>query len=214
MNVFELPRADITYLRAILLDESERLRVRPYAELQGIPQEHITQFCLVNGLYCLPTIELVAFIAQEIAGRKTIEIGSGNGALGRALEIPLTDSYQQNDPAIRSIWASAGQAPVQYGMDVLRYAALDAIRRFKPDCVVAAWVTHKYDPQTHYREGNMYGVQEEKIMAKVRKYVFVGNENAHRHKPILELPHRTIKADWLLSRSLAKDQNAIWIWER
>jgi hypothetical protein len=78
---------------------------------------------------------------------------------------------------------------------------------------VAAWVTHKYNPKEHYRGGNMFGVKEEEILNRVSRYIFIGNKKTHEKKPILDIPHKEIKPEWLVSRVM-NDLDFIWIWEK
>lgn len=212
--MFVLPNSDIGYLEALLYDENRQLRVLPYADLADVPQEHLSQFCAQQGVYCIPTLELVDFLRAEIAGEKAIEIGAGNGALGTALGIPITDSRMQEEPQMRRIYADLQQATVRYGPNVQRYDAADAIRRFKPHTVIAAWVTHQFDSHEAWRKGSIFGVDEGALLRRVRRYIFIGNEEVHGPKPVLERPHRTVHAEWLLSRAMNGTPNAIWIWER
>jgi hypothetical protein len=106
------------------------------------------------------------------------------------------------------------QTPVQYGENVYKYDALDAVKNYRPKIVIGAWVTHKFNPNEYYREGNQWGIDEIKLFGKVKKYIHIGNEHTHRHKPILGLPHREVKAEWLVSRSNQPEKNVIWIWEK
>ena len=200
-------------MEELLLSPEGSLRILPYADLANVPQEHISQFCVQHGVYCLPTQELVEWLRAELAGQKAIEIGSGNGALARALSITATDSYMQADPKIAALYAVQGQAPVHYGLNVEKWDAAAAVRLHRPHTVVACWVTHLYNEAEEWRAGNMFGVDEGQLLARVQKYIFVGNELTHALKPILDRPHRVFKAPWLLSRSINRDMNVIWVWE-
>ena len=108
------------------------------------------------------------------------------------------------------------QMTVNYGKNVEKYEAIDAIRRFKPKIVIGSWVTHKYNYKFHYNGGFQYGIREDVILDKVDKYIFIGNEYTHEKKLILKdnPPTRTYKFPWLVSRSGKKDKNVIWIWEK
>ena len=210
-----IDRSNIGYLEKVLINQDESLKVLSYDYFKGIDPNHIKQFCVEQGIYCLPTKELIDFLQEEMGTYKTIEIGAGHGAIGRELGIISTDSMMQLDPTINEIYRAMNQAPAKYGHNVLAFDAEKAIRKFHPECVIAAWVTHKYDPMQHYREGNMYGVKEQWILNRVNKYIFVGNTHTHRMKPILNQPHTTIEADWLVSRVYKKPgyKDIIWIWE-
>lgn len=177
-----------------------------------LPQNDLSLWCLNRGFYCLPTYELIEWLKNEIGYvNDAIEIGSGNGAIGRALGIPRTDSKMQERPKIMALYESAGQGVVKYGADVETLTAGQAVAKYKPSVVVAAWVTHRYDPKAPRREGNMWGVSEEKILSQVGKYIFVGHERVHAKKPILRVKHKTYRFPWLVSRS-PDPRNVIWVW--
>lgn len=202
-------------LDAGALHEGE-LQVVPAAFYRMFEQEQLSAFCLRHGLYCLPTTELLDEINRLILAaspaRNAIEIGSGHGTLGKGLGIPCTDSRMQEDPTIRQLYASAGQPPVVYGEHVITLDALAAVKRYRPEVVVAAWVTHRYSEAEAWREGNMFGVDELTLLRQVRRYVFVGNYRPHRLKPLLDHPHQVIRGDYLFSRSRAED-NVMLVWD-
>lgn len=213
-GIYTLANNDISYLENILLDENGELKILSYEQLKNIPQSDISIFCVRHGFYQIPTTELIEFLITEIDGKtnKTIEVGSGNGVLAKELGIVATDNYQQTMKKYREIYELSGQAIVKYGKNVEKFSAKEATKKFKPHNVIACWVTHKYNPLEHWRGGNEIGVDEVDLLRRIKKYIFIGNENTHKQKKILDIPHRTIKADWLVSRSITKEQNMIWIW--
>lgn len=215
MKINALDRVDISYLEKILIDEEGNLKVVPYSDIKDVPQSHISQFCVIHGVYSVATIELIELLANEINGEQleTIEIGAGNGVTGKALGITCTDSFMQNRPDVQLHYNLFNQATVKYGTHVRHYDALEAVKLYRPKNVIASWCTHIYNPKEHWREGNMYGIDELKILKKIDKYIHIGNENVHNKKPILSLPHRTIKSNFIVSRGLEKDKNVIWIWD-
>jgi len=87
-----LKNENIDYLNNILL-ENGNLKVVDSSVYDNIPPNHIQLFCLKNGIYQLPTTELINWVKDKIDGRKTIEIGSGNGAFAKGMGIIATDSY-------------------------------------------------------------------------------------------------------------------------
>ena len=210
-----LVKQDIQYLYNEIYDQNEELKILPYCFYDNIEPTHIRQFCVENGIYCLPTSELIDFLKNEIKGKKAIEIGAGHGAIGRELQIHATDSCMQLNSEIQILYKSVNQPIVKYGKNVEKYDADDAVYTFKPDIVIAAWVTHKYDPRQRYREGNQWGVREEKILKKVEKYIFIGNTSPHKFKPILDLPHETFESIMLVSRLFKRNgvKDLIWIWD-
>lgn len=165
-----------------------------------------------NAMYSFPTVELVQWIQDEIGGRSAIEIGSGNGALAAALGIPATDNCMQEDPAIVAVYEAAGQKAIIYGAHVKRMSAAEAVAGYKPQVVVACWVTHLFREDRRSAGGNMFGVDEEALIDACETYIFIGNEQVHRNKSIWDRPHRIIYPEWLFSRAHngTKDFIAVW----
>jgi len=190
-----------------------RLQAMPAAYYARWPQNDLSLWCCRRGFYCLPTLELIEFVQAQIGGDSAIEIGAGNGALGRALGVPLTDSFQQERPEVRELYVNQlGHATVPYGSDVEKLTALEAVEKYRPRVVVAAWVTHRFNRERPNLHGNMHGVDETKLLQKkcVRKYIFVGHERVHSTKPILQRRHET-HAPPLYSRATS-GRNVVWIW--
>lgn len=165
-----------------------------------------------NALYNLPTIELVDWLKAEIGQRSAIEIGAAHGALAGALGIAATDNCMQADPAIAALYAATGQKVITYGPNVFRMAADEAIDYYKPQVVVASWVTHKWREERHEAGGNAVGVDEEAVIDAVESYIFIGNEQVHRNKSIWSRPHRIIYPDWLYSRAHNGSRDFIAVW--
>ena len=193
------------------------LRVMPAAFYRQFEQVEVSGFCLRRGLYCLPTHELLNKINELILEvsptRSAIEIGSGNGVLGKALGIPCTDSHQQEDPAMIALYRSMGQPVITYGPHVERLDAEAAVARHKPEVVVAAWVTHKYNAAEHFRAGNEQGVDEVALLGRIKRYIFVGNFYVHEHKPLLNLPYIVHDNDTLFSRAQQPQGNGVVVWD-
>lgn len=193
------------------------LRVVPMDYYAQYSQADLSGFCLRHGLYCLPTTELIDkindLILEVSPTRSAIEIGSGNGVLGKALGIPCTDSHQQEDPAIIALYRAMGQPVITYGPHVERLNAEAAVARYKPEVVVAAWVTHKYNAAEHFRAGNEQGVDEVALLGRIKRYIFVGNFYVHQHKPLLNLPCIAHESEALFSRSLKPKGNGVVVWD-
>lgn len=195
-----------------------QLQVMPSAFYAGFPQEQLSAFCHAHGLYALPTEELLALlqllIGEADPQRRAIEIGSGNGALGLALGIPCTDSHMQADGMVSAIYSLMRQPPVTYGPHVERLDAMQALDKYAPAVVVAAWVTHKYESSDPARGGNMFGVDEYALLKRVKRYIFVGHESPHAKKPLRGIkPNQTIKGPFLFSRSLDREGCRVWVWD-
>lgn len=214
MNAHIIIDADISHLEKLLLKNGLMIPV-DYELIKDEPQENISNFCVQHGIYQIITTQLVDFIRNEIGGQAAIEIGSGNGCLGRALGIPLTDNRMQEWPHIRHYYLLSQQQPINYPRDVQKLDAADAIKKFKPDVVVASWVTQKWKFGMGKNVGaNEHGIDETKFKGLIKKYILVGNEDSHGDKDILlfkTFPVITYKFDWLVSRSLSKQKNLIYI---
>lgn len=174
-------------------------------------RNQIEYFCWKHGIYVVPTTELITFLDKNIQG-SGIEIGCGHGAIGRALNIPTTDSKLQDDDQIRQFYKATNQPTIKYPVDIIELDAIDAIKKYQPDTVIGGFITHKYSPRT--KTGNMYGVVEGKILKSVEKYIHVGNRITHQDKPILKHKHKKHYFDWLITRSQDQEQNRIYIWDK
>ena len=205
---------DLTGIESLLIAADGSLNVVPAETFKHFTQDQISLFCVKYGFYCLPTIELIKFIKALIDGKKAIEIGAGNGSVGRALGIPMTDNFQQTIPKYKQYYDMANQATVPYGPDVKPMDAITAVRRLKPKVVLGCWVTHQYDPRFQERGGNEVGIKEEWILKNCQRYILVGNEHVHRDKPILDMEHTTFKGDWIISRSFSPEKNMIKVWNK
>jgi hypothetical protein len=105
-------------------------------------------------LYLLPTRELVRALAERIRGlgaRRVLEVAAGDGFLSRSLrrfgvEAVASDSGAWADPRARMSprerreLRGVAVPGVRPGAGVLRLDALSAIRRTRPDLVLASWL--------------------------------------------------------------------------
>lgn len=213
MSTYILKNENIEPLEKVLFDKNHQFKIVSYKEIQSFSQNIVSLFCLKYGLYCVPTRELIDFLRSETDENNTIEIGAGSGIISRELNITATDSFMQLVPKYKALYEKLGQTIINYGNNVVKMDANHAVNYFKPDFVIASWCTHKFNPDEYWREGNEVGIDESQIVKTVKKYIHIGNEHIHQYKPILQLRHREIRADWLVSRALQSDQNVIWIWE-
>lgn len=180
--------------------------------VKTIPQEILSAYCFYKGIYGFPTIELIKFLKKEIGNIKAIEIGAGLGILGTGLGIKQTDSkLQENNKKTVAYYQAVKQPTIKYPDHVYMFEANDAVNRFKPDVVIGSWITHKW--KNGMDSGSKWGVVEERILKKVKKYIMIGHEKTHHVKPILKYLHRKIKEDWIMSRSQNIEGNVIYIWE-
>jgi len=193
-----------------------------FDDLKKFSQEQISVFCHKYAIYQVPTYELMGFLKGELGSNRAteaIEIGAGNGVFGRYLGIRMVDNKMQEWPDIKAYYENFSQPTITYGKDIETLAANDAVVLYKPKTVMACWVTQTYDmtkPIDELQEGNPHGIDEIKMFEDgVEKYIHIGNSITHGRKRILDkIPHRKIKADWLVSRSMSREENVIYLFEK
>lgn len=198
-----------------VLDEQGRLRLLPAEYWAATTWQERALFGHRHGIYGLPTIELVEHLRAIIGDRRAIEIGAGHGGLADALGIPATDSRQQEDPRYRRmvIHEGHGQQPVRYGDNVETYEASAAVAHYRPDVVIACWVTHRYERARPWAGGNEAGPDEGHIIDNCAEYVLIGHQRVHRHKRIWDRPHTIECPPYVFSRAGAgagRDFIATW----
>lgn len=204
-------KVDVSGLIAEIMPE-DILAVKPYEFYKDISRDELANFMVEKGVYVIPTTELIDYLRTLIIG-SAIEIGAGNGAIGRALGIPITDNRQQELPEIKMLYESLGQAPIVYPKDVQTFDALSAVNHFKPDTVIGAFITHKWKPGMEY--GNAGGVDEQRMRKKIKRYIMIGNMNTHQSKPILKHPGMFAEYHpWLITRAVNQSLNRIFIWDK
>lgn len=194
------------------LDDKGRLLVKPLSFWRAYSTAEIAYFAVRHGLYGLPTVELVSWLQQLLANKQTLEIGAGHGTLATALGIRATDNLMQTWPDIAAHYRSLHQATVPYGNHVEELDAHAALERYKPEVVLACWVTHKYDERAHGRGGNMFGVDEQWVLEHCQTYVHIGNAKTHAQKPLRTKPFRRYRPEGLVSRSFAPELDEVLVW--
>lgn len=207
-----ISKCDISDIEKELFDSNGLLNILPSSYYASIEFNKLQFFCYTHSIYCLPTTELIDWLKPHVVPDKTIEIGAGVGAVGRALGIPITDSRYFEHREIKQYYSLMGQPVTKYPSDVIKADAIAAVQGFKPDVVIGCWITHKYNPNEHWREGNKWGVDEGLMLKKIKRYIMVGNEYVHGLKPIGDLPHEVFSFPWLWSRSEFQNLNRIYVW--
>lgn len=203
---------NIEYLNKVLYKKNGYLRILPKKEYDKIKFDHLRLLAHMNGIYSFPTLELYNWIKDHFDLSNCIEIGAGNGSLAYHLKIPATDAKLTDKKEVQQYYIMLGQPIVKYGQNIKKLNAVQAIKKYKPDTVIAQWVTHIYNRKEAFREGNMYGVDEQYILDNVKNYIFIGNTSTHKLKPILQIQHKSFKYNWLVSRSMNQENNIIYIW--
>ena len=209
VNANYLEIQDISKLESIIIKDGLITPIS-FSVLNEFSQEQISLFCHKYAIYQLPILELIDFLKDKIGNSNAIEIGSGNGSIGRALGIKMTDNKMQEWDAIKAEYAAIKQPVITYGKDIELLDGISAIKKYNPEIVIATWVTHKW--HEGMKSGNFWGVEEKELFENgVKKYIHIGNELTHKEKPILK-KYKVEKhyPNWLISRSIQRAQNVIY----
>ena len=209
-----IPRdVDTHAVRQAVLDENGRIKELPAVEWLRFPWDELRMFMHEYPVYVLPTTELLDALEDLTEGLKTIEIGAGSGSIGRHLGIKMTDSYLQQDNAqVKMLYQLSGQPVIHYPPDVIKADALTAYRRFKPECILGCYVTHRW--REGMQNGNMYGVDFERLLPLVKQLILVGNKHIHWENPIMAQRHREIDLQGtLITRSEDRTSDRIFVWD-
>lgn len=194
-----------------VLDKNGKVKLMTASEWTSFPWNDFRLFCHFYARYGIPTIELVEFLYDIIKDKLTIEIGAGTGDLGYHLRIPMTDSRQQEMPEVIKAYKNMQQPVIIYPDEVRKFDAIDAIRFYKPDIVIASWIS-PYSPCETYYKSNPFGVKVEKVVDMVERFILLGNIDSHGDMPIMKLNHQELYAEWMVSRAKNQENNRIWIW--
>ena len=217
MIVEFIPENLITDISSEVLQPNGKLKLMPASEWRKFDWNSFRTFCHKYTRYGIPTVELIHFLYTEINRRcplaDCIEIGAGAGDLGHILGITMTDSRQQEIPAIKAAYDAMRQPVIKYPDDVVGLEATEAVRKYKPKVVVASWIT-TYAPHEMPYGSNPFGVEEEDLLKLVDTFILIGNIDTHGDKPIMQLPHEEYYFDWLVSRGKNQENNRIWIWNK
>lgn len=194
-----------------LIGEPGSIRPVPAQALLDLGEHAIASYCVLLGIYQLPTIELLEWLDTEIPDkRNALEISAGHGDLGRLLGIRSIDSYMHLRPDVRAIYEASGQARTLPPTRVRKLDANKAVEKFNPTVVFGAWVT-EYGLSG---KASMYGVDEVELMIvpSVRRYIVIGNDGTHGEKLALASGPTIHRHPWLVSRGQNRSLNAIYDW--
>lgn len=202
---------DTSKVREIVMQGRE-MKILPSSVWNNFPWEEVRMLMHETATYVLPTEELISFLDDIIGDKSTIEICAGNGFIGRELNIPMTDSYQQQDDLETVLYYKMnGQPTIKYPKDVIKMEASKAVSRYNPHTVLGCYATHKWRYDT--MSGNDKGVDFNWIYRRVKRIILVGNKNTHKDNPLMDIPHEEIILPGLITRSSDPASNRIFIWE-
>lgn len=208
----EVLTGEIKEIGEELLREDGKLYLRESSFYKNLDWQEFRLFCHKYARYGISTTELIDYIKNIIADRSCIEIGAGAGDLGFHLGVKMTDSKQQEDSVVRKAYEAMKQPIIKYPKDVEKIDALDAVKKYKPQVVVASWIT----PYSKYKTtfgSNPYGIKEKEILDIVETFIIVGNLDQHHDKPIRYFHHDVILEPWIVSRAKDQSKNCIFLWD-
>lgn len=200
-----------------LMDErfgsGNNIKIATVEALRTVSLVEIQVWCVKNAMYQVPTLELIQWLRPQIAGKKAIEICAGKGVLGKAFEIPTTDSHMQMRKEIRAYYASLGQPVIEPPDFVEKLDAMEAVRKYEPEVVIASWATQLWKSKAD-RNASMFGVDEDALLdfPSVKTYIHIGNEGVHGDKRILRRPHKREHLPFLVSRAHNQAANIVYTW--
>lgn len=199
---------DLAPLERDLFDDKGLLRVMPYEYYRQVPKEVLRYFAHQHAIYVFPTTEMVDWFQENMEGT-SIEIGAGHGALGRALNIPITDNRMHELPEMALYYELMSQPVIKYPNDVEGLDAKEAIDKYQPDTVIGGYVIERWRP--NYEQGSHLGVNEHDIIKRTKKYMLILNKQDHPGKWLYHSPHQEYKFPWIVTRS-EHLYNRIFVW--
>lgn len=204
----------------MLLDERGLYTAVHSAAFQRVPTADLQLWGSAHAVFQFVTIELLDWLKTEIGEAKALEICAGNGVISRSLGIVGVDNrIQQKAYFQRNAIDFYGElhpdnftAPPR---EIKNYNANDAVRIFRPEVVVGAFVTPKVTRADNARGimGNGYGPDMFEMFKRLKKYIHFGNRRTHLPNPIYDLPHLELEYPWLVTRCVDPSLNRVWIWE-
>lgn len=186
--------------------------------VKSIPLNDLIYFCNRKAIYGIITWGLIEYLGTQLDLTKAIEIGCGNGTLGRDLGIPLTDSMHQARPEVKQYYDAIGHPTIKYPTDVVQLDALEAVEKYEPETVIGSWITHKYHPAQHHLGGNVDGVDGIALMRSgIKRYIMLGNKTVHKDNPLFKykgVKVKEFKLPFLMSRSKSVGQNRLYLFTK
>lgn len=122
---------------------------RAVAKLRRGELERVCEFNPYAPIYLIPTAPFLRALAKLLKGRRVVEVAAGDGHLARELarrgvRIVATDSGRWEKPQARMNAQERKRyrnvKGLSLGANVIRMPAEEAIRRYKPDVVLASWL--------------------------------------------------------------------------
>ena len=202
----------LTKYDRIFLDERGIIKLQPADFYKTIDNADLRVWCICRAIYQLPTIELIEWLKTNLNLERTIEIGAGNNYLYHHLGIVGVDNYSEQIPAVKLVHEILNQPSTNPPPKVEKLDAIAAIEKYQPETVITSWMTIKGEDTEEVDGGHRYAPDEDEIIDTGVTYVFIGNEDLHSDRYIMNKPHKTYYFDWLVSRGYYPEQNYICVW--
>lgn len=134
---------DTTNIREQVMTGAE-MKALPAAVWQSFGWPELRMLLHETGTYVVPTEELIDYLDELLGDVPCIEIGAGNGFIGRPLDMTMTDSYQQQDDhETVAYYRMMNQPLIRYPKDVEMLEANAAVDKYRSHTVLGCYVTHK-----------------------------------------------------------------------
>ena len=197
----------------IFLDERGIIKLQSADLYKTIDNADLRVWCICRAIYQLPTIELIEWLKANFNLDRAIEIGAGNNYLYHHLGIKGIDNYSEQIPAVKLVHEILNQPSTNPPPEVEKLDAIAAIKKYQPETVITSWATLKTEDPDNIDAGHKYAPDEDEILDTGVTYVFIGNEDVHRDRLIMNKPHKTYYFDWLVSRGYYPEKNCIYVWQ-
>ena len=196
----------------LFLDERRIIKLFPAELYRGIDNASLRVWCICRAIYQIPTVELIEWLQSNFNLNKAIEIGAGNNYLYHHLGIKGTDNYSEQIPAVKLTREILKEPSTDPPPEVEKIEAIAAIKKYQPETVITSWMTMKGNDTEEIDGGHRYAPDEDKILDTGVTYIFIGNQDIHRDRSVVNKPHKTYYFDWLVSRGYYPDKNCIYVW--
>ena len=122
---------------------------RAVSKLRRGELERICEFNPCAPIYLIPTAPFLRALARRLGRRRVVEVAAGDGFLASELanlgvRIIATDSGKWEKPQARMNAKERRRyrnvKGLSLGVNVVRIGAIEAIRKYRPDVVLASWL--------------------------------------------------------------------------
>lgn len=206
-----LPEGTTTEAIRKQLMKGRDMLVRPASVWQSFSWAEQRMLMHETSTFVAPTEELVDFLDNLIGEESAIEICCGNGWVGRELDIKLTDLKAHELKEVKLMYKLTNQPLIHYPADVRKMEAQKAVTIYHPHTVLACYPAFKWEDDRQL--GSDYGVDFHALLQRVKRIVIVGNDHVHGAFSFMEIPHKEIHIDGLITRNEDRLADKIYIWE-